>query len=63
MTVASGPSRYTTRLGQMPSAVRRAEACPRARGPLSRVAADLGARIKATSMVRSDGAAPIDTDS
>lgn len=43
------PERRTTGRGRTPDAVRKAEACPPAPDPASQVAADLGARVRATS--------------
>lgn len=49
MTVAPILNRHTTGRGRMPHAVRKAEACPPAPDLASQVAADLGARVRATS--------------
>jgi hypothetical protein len=49
MTVAPGSERLTMGRGQKPGAVRKAEARPPAPDPVSQVAANLGARVSATS--------------
>ena len=49
MTVAPIWNWHTTGRGRMLSAVRKAEACPPAPDPVSQVAANLEARVTATS--------------
>lgn len=49
MTVAPIAGWHTTGRGQMPSAVRKAEACPPAPDQVSQVAANLEAQVEMTS--------------